>query len=80
MDHHFDLVDYPPKVAVSTLVNSLNGVSARRLRSEHTSQVNRYNIRGHFRSPPYFTAPAGGTQLALSREYVDRQQRSAATR
>jgi putative transposase len=30
-DHVHLLVEYPPKVAVSTLVNSLKGVSARRL-------------------------------------------------
>jgi putative transposase len=34
-DHVHLLVFYPPKVPVSALVNSLKGVSARRLRSEY---------------------------------------------
>ena len=40
-DHVHLLVEYPPKVSVSALVNSLKGVSARRLRSEFTGRVNR---------------------------------------
>lgn len=36
------LVAYPPKVVVSGLVNSLKGVSARRLRSEFTGSVSRH--------------------------------------
>jgi putative transposase len=40
-DNHVHLlVTYPPKVAISALVNSLKGVSARRLRSEFTGRVN----------------------------------------
>jgi putative transposase len=35
-DHVRLLVDYPAKVAVSAPVNSLKGVSARRLRAEFT--------------------------------------------
>ena len=34
-DHVHLLVNYPPKVSVSTLVNSLKGVSSRRLRQNH---------------------------------------------
>src|SRR5919205_680573 len=35
-DHVHLLVEYPPKVAVAKLVNSLKGVSARKLRFEFT--------------------------------------------
>src|SRR6266480_7501593 len=52
-DHVHLLVEYPPKVAVSALVNSLKGVSARHLRSEFTGRVNRYILHGHFWSPSY---------------------------
>jgi len=38
-DHAHLLVSYPPKVAISTLVNSLKGVSARLLRSAHLPEV-----------------------------------------
>ena len=40
-DHVHLLAEYPPKVAVSTLVNSLKGVSSRRLRQDFTGPVNR---------------------------------------
>jgi REP element-mobilizing transposase RayT len=45
-DDHVHLVEYPPKVAVSALVNSLKGVSARRLRSQFTGRVNRTSCTG----------------------------------
>jgi putative transposase len=61
-DHVHLLVDYPPKVAVSALVNSLKGVSARRLRSEFTGRVNRHIMHGHFWSPSYFAASCGGAR------------------
>ena len=35
-DHVHLLVEYPPKVAVSSLVNSLKGVSSRLLRQQKT--------------------------------------------
>jgi REP element-mobilizing transposase RayT len=44
-DHVHLLVEYPPKVAVSALVNSLKGVSARRLRAEFTGREPAYHAR-----------------------------------
>ncbi len=79
-NHVHPLVEYPPKIAVSTPVNSLKGVSTRRLRSAHTGQINRYSIRGHFWSPSYLATSACGTPLALLREHIDGQQQPAATR
>ena len=48
------LVHYPPKVAVSDLVNSLKGVSARILRRDLTGRVNRAIMHGYFWPPSYF--------------------------
>ncbi|MGW3071174.1 IS200/IS605 family transposase, partial [Streptomyces sp. NPDC001130] len=50
-DHVHLLVHYPPKVAVSKLVNSFKGVSARRTQQEFTGPVNRAIIHGHLWSP-----------------------------
>ena len=36
-DHVHLLVNYPPKIAISSLVNSLKGVSSRVLRTNHSS-------------------------------------------
>ena len=59
-DHVHLLINYPPKVAVSKLVNSLKGVSARRIRQEFTGRINRAILHGHLWSPSYFSASCGG--------------------
>ena len=74
-DHVHLLVEYPPKVAVSALVNSLKGVSSRRLRSEFTGRVNRHVMHGHFWSPSYFAASCGGARLSIIRQYIEQQRR-----
>lgn len=73
-DHVHLLVNFPPKVAVSKLVNSLKGVSARRLRYEFTGRVNRFSMKGHLWSPSYFAASCGGAPLSIVRQYVEQQQ------
>lgn len=77
-DHVHVLVEYPPKVAVSGLVNSLKGVSSRRLRQEFTGRVNRASMRGHFWSPSYFAASCGGAPLSIIKQYIDGQKRPEA--
>jgi len=74
-DHVRLLVEYPPKVSVSGLVNSLKGVSARRLRQEFTGRVNRASMRGHFWSPSYFAASCGGAPLSIIKQYIEQQNR-----
>jgi putative transposase len=76
-DHVHLLIFYPPKVAVSVLVNSLKGVSARMLRCEFTGRVNRASMRGHFWSPSYLAASCGGAPLSIIRHYIQQQQRPA---
>jgi putative transposase len=70
-DHVHLLVAYPPHVAVARLVNSLKGVSARRLRQRHRVRTH----REHLWSPSYFAASAGGAPLETLRAYI-RQQRT----
>jgi putative transposase len=74
-DHVHLLVEYPPKVPVSALVNSLKGVSSRRLRAEFTGRVNRYLMRGHLWSPSYFAASCGGAPISMIRQYIEQQRR-----
>lgn len=73
-DHVHLLVGYPPKVAVSALVNSLKGVSGRRLRSEFTGRVNRHIMHGRFWSPSYFAASCGGAPVGIIRRYIEQQR------
>jgi putative transposase len=69
-DHVHLLVEYPPKIPVAALVNSLKGVSARRLRQ-------RYQVRthhDHLWSPPYLAASSGGTPLNAIQAYIENQR------
>jgi putative transposase len=75
-DHVHLLVRYPPKVAVSRLVGSLKGVSARRLRQEFPGHIRTYLWGEHFWSPSYFAASCGGAPLAVIKEYIANQRRS----
>ena len=72
-DHVHMLVHYPPKVAVSVLVNSLKGVSARRLRQERPDIAKRY-WNGGLWSASYFAASCGGAPIDVLRQYIEQQQ------
>jgi putative transposase len=70
------LVVYPPKVALSNLVNSLKGVSSRLLR-EHRPEISGRYSKGVLWSPSYFAASCGGASLSVIAEYI-KSQRAAA--
>jgi putative transposase len=74
-DHVHLLVHYPPKIALSKLVNSLKGVSSRKLRQEYTGQVNRAVMHDHFWSRSYFAGSCGGAPLTVVRQYIEDQRR-----
>jgi putative transposase len=73
-DNHVHLlVKYPPKVAVSNLVNSLKGVSSRMWRQERPDLAARY-WRGVLWSPSYFAASCGGAPSNILKGYIQRQK------
>ena len=72
-DHVHLLVAYPPKLAVSALVNSLKGVSSRLLRKERPDIANRY-WKGVLWSPSYFASSCGGAPISIIRQYIEQQQ------
>ena len=74
-DHVHLLVRYPPKVALSHLVNSLKGVSSRRLRQDFVGKINRAPMRGRFWSPSYLTGSCGGAPLSTVKDYITNQKR-----
>ena len=53
-DHVHLLVNYPPKVAVSSLVNSLKGVSSRMIRKKNYPSIKKKLWGGALWSPSYF--------------------------
>jgi len=73
-DHVHLLVEYPPTMApLSKLVNSLKGVSSRRLRVLHPDIALRY-YRGVLWTPSYFAASCGGAPLSIIRQYIETQR------
>ncbi|MEU9484016.1 IS200/IS605 family transposase [Streptomyces decoyicus] len=74
-DHVHLLVHYPPNVAASKLVNSLKGVSARRIRQEFTAGATAPSCTGTCGRPRTSPHRAGGAPLATVRQYIDQQQR-----
>lgn len=80
-DHVHLLVNYPPKVALSELVNSLKGVSSRRLKQEFPAISTFWSVRkskGHLWSPSYFVGSVGGAPIALLKQYIEAQNRPPA--
>ncbi|HWN52709.1 MAG TPA: IS200/IS605 family transposase [Xanthobacteraceae bacterium] len=75
-DHVHLLVIYPPKMRISGLVNSLKGVSSRRLREIRPEVSGRYS-KGVLWSPSYFAASCGGAPLSIIAEYVRNQREGA---
>lgn len=76
-DHVHLLVTYPPKVSLSKLVNSLKGVSSRKLRDMRPEITGRYH-QGVLWTPSYFVASCGGALLFVIAQYV-RSQRAEVT-
>ncbi len=72
-DHVHLLVNYPPKIAISKLVNSLKGVSSRLLRKEFPQLHNRF-YKGVLWSPSYFAGSCGGAPISIIRQYVEQQR------
>jgi putative transposase len=73
-DHVHLLVNYPPKVAVSHLVNSLKGVSSRLIRKKKYPSIQHALWGGSLWSPSYFAGACGGAPLSVIRQYIDQQQ------
>jgi putative transposase len=72
-DHVHLLVEYPPKVAVAALVNSLKGVSSRLLRQQRPDIRKRYR-KGVLWSPNYFASSCSGAPISIVRQYIEQQK------
>jgi putative transposase len=74
-DHVHLLVNFPPTVAISRLVNSLKGVSSRRLRQEFPDLRQHYWRASRLWSGSYFAGSAGGAPISVLRQYIEQQNR-----
>jgi putative transposase len=72
-DHVHLLVNFPPKVAVTKLVNSLKGVSSRRLRQEFPDLTRHYWRANKLWSGSYFAGTVDSAPLSVIRQYIEQQ-------
>lgn len=73
-DHVHLLVNYHPKVSISTLVNSLKGVSSRLIRKKNYPIISNKLWGPALWSPSYFAGSCGGAPIDVIRKYIEQQQ------
>lgn len=70
-DHIHILIEYPPKLSVSKIVNHLKGASSRRYRSAGFECPSDKSLW----SPSYFATSVGGAPLEVIKQYIEKQER-----
>ena len=76
-DHVHLLVEYPPKVTVSKLVNSLKGVSSLLIRKRDSPSIKKRLWGKALWSPSDFAGSCGGAPIEIIRQYIEQQQTPA---
>ena len=74
-DHVHLLINYPPTLSISKIVNSLKGVSSRKIREEKFSEINKKLWGDQLWSPSYFAGSCGGAKLDVIKKYIENQER-----
>ena len=74
-NHVHLLVNFPPKVALSKLVNSLKGVSSQQLRQEFPDLVRHYYRANRLWSGSYIAGSVGSAPLTVLHQYIEHQNR-----
>jgi len=71
-DHIHVLVEYPPKLSISQLVNSFKGVSSRRYGQAGFKKPYGENALW---SPSYFASSVGGASIEVLKAYIQNQDK-----
>lgn len=72
-EHVHLLVNFPPTAAISRLVNSLKGVSSRRLRQEFPDLRRHYWRAKRLWSGSCFAGSVGGAPITVLQQYIEQQ-------
>ena len=73
VDHVHLLINYPPKVQISRLVNALKSITSRELK-RHFPELNQVAWRKHsLWSPSYFAGSVGGAPIEILKHYIQQQ-------
>ncbi|WYL93674.1 MAG: IS200/IS605 family transposase [Gloeotrichia echinulata IR180] len=70
VDHVHVLIEYPPKLSISQIVNALKGVSSRRYGQEGFKKP---LGKDALWSPSYFASSVGGAPLEVLKRYIQNQ-------
>jgi len=73
-DHVHLLVNFPPTVCISKLVNSLKGASSRVIRKKYATSLRKKLWGGALWSPSYFAGSCGGAPIEIVRQYIEEQK------
>ena len=74
-DDHVHLpVNYPPKVAVSKLVNSLKGIASLMIRKKNDPNIRKKPRGGALWSPSYFSGSCGSAPISVTCKYIKQRQ------
>ena len=71
-DHIHVLIEYPPKLSISLIVNTLKGVSSRRY--GQAGYPKPYG-KSALWSPSYFVSAVGGAPLEVLKSYIKNQEK-----
>lgn len=71
-DHIHLLIQYPPKLSIAGIVNSLKGVSSRKY---GLANLQKPKNRKSLWAPSYFTSSVGGASLETLKSYIQNQQK-----
>jgi len=70
-NHVHALIEYPPKLSISQIVNALKGVSSRRYGQAGYEKPDQEALW----SPSYFVVSVGGAPLDVLKEYIRNQEK-----
>ena len=72
-DHVHLLINFPPHLQLSKLVNSLKGVSSRKLR-EKFEEIRKFCWKNCLWTRSYFASSCGGASIEVLKKYIENQK------
>ena len=70
-DHVHALIEYPPKLSISEILNAIKGVSSRKYGQAGFKKPHKDALW----SPSYFAVSVGGAPVEVLKEYIKNQSR-----
>jgi putative transposase len=75
-DHVHMFVSAPCRISISTLVQWIKGISARRMLQQHP-ELRRQFYRGHLWNPSYYVGTVGDMSEEVIKRYIESQKSKA---